>query len=196
MGAFASALAGLFSRKRLELVLVGTWQQARVCPPRKCHFFCAGLENSGKTTLLNILASGEVVQTAPTIGLNVKSFRKGGVNMKAWDIGGQQKFRDEWGRYTRGCDVIVFMVDASDRKKIDTARYELHRLLENPELSKVPLLVLGNKVDTEPHMSHDNVIQALNLDYITENKWTMINISCTRNINLDKVVEWLTANSK
>jgi hypothetical protein len=45
-------------------------------------------------------------------------------------------------------------------------------------------------------MSHDNVIQALNLDYITENKWTMINISCTRNINLDKVVEWLTANSK
>jgi ADP-ribosylation factor-like protein 8 len=167
--------------------------------------------------LLNILASGEVVQTAPTIGLNVKSFRKGGVNMKAWDIGGQQKFRDEWGRYTRGCDVIVFMVDASDKKKIDTARYELHRLLENPELSKVPLLVLGNKVDTEPHMSHDNVIQvltgqfvfgyperlsrdnviqALNLDYITENKWTMINISCTRNINVDKVVEWLTANSK
>ena len=159
-------------------------------------FLLAGLENSGKTTLLNILASGEVVQTAPTIGLNVKSFRKGGVNMKAWDIGGQQKFRDEWGRYTRGCDVIVFMVDASDKKKIDTARYELHRLLENPELSKVPLLVLGNKVDTEPHMSHDNVIQALNLDYITENKWTMINISCTRNVNLDKVVEWLTANSK
>jgi Arf/Sar family protein len=155
-----------------------------------------GLENSGKTTLLNILASGEVVQTAPTIGLNVKSFRKGGVNMKAWDIGGQQKFRDEWGRYTRGCDVIVFMVDASDKKKIDTARYELHRLLENPELSKVPLLVLGNKVDNEPHMSHDTVIQALNLDYITENKWTMINISCTRNVNLDKVVEWLTANSK
>lgn len=116
--------------------------------------------------------------------------------MKAWDIGGQQKFRDEWGRYTRGCDVIVFMVDASDKKKIDTARYELHRLLENPELSKVPLLVLGNKVDNEPHMSHDTVIQALNLDYITENKWTMINISCTRNVNLDKVVEWLTANSK
>jgi hypothetical protein len=52
----------------------------------------------------------------------------------------------------------------------------------NPELSKVPLLVLGNKVDTEPHMSHDNVIQALNLDYITENKWT--------------IVEWLTAISK
>jgi ADP-ribosylation factor-like protein 8 len=197
MGAFASALAGLFSRKRLELVLVG------MCVASTPHFvlqiydnISSGLENSGKTTLLNILASGEVVQTAPTIGLNVKSFRKGGVNMKAWDIGGQQKFRDEWGRYTRGCDVIVFMVDASDKKKIDTARYELHRLLENPELSKVPLLVLGNKVDTEPHMTHDNVIQALNLDYITENKWTMINISCTRNINLDKVVEWLTANSK
>ena len=36
-------------------------------------------------------------------------------------------------------------------------------------------------------ISRDNSIQALNLDYITENKWTMINISCTRNVNLDKV---------
>ncbi len=69
-------------------------------------------------------------------------------------------------------------------------------LIPHIVLPKVPLLVLGNKVDTEPHMTHDNVIQALNLDYITENKWTMINVSCTRNINLDKVVEWLTANSK
>lgn len=69
-------------------------------------------------------------------------------------------------------------------------------VISDAVLPKVPLLVLGNKVDNEQHMTHDNVIQALNLDYITENKWTMINISCTRNINLDKVVEWLTANSK
>ena len=34
--------------------------------------------------------------------------------MKAWDLGGSAQFRSEWGRYTRGCDVIVFLVDTND----------------------------------------------------------------------------------
>ena len=42
---------------------------------------------SGKTTLLSVLAHGEPVETVPTIGLNVKVFKKGKVNMKCWDIG-------------------------------------------------------------------------------------------------------------
>lgn len=42
---------------------------------------------SGKTTLLSVLAHGAPVETVPTIGLNVKVFKKGQVNMKCWDIG-------------------------------------------------------------------------------------------------------------
>ena len=34
--------------------------------------------------------------------------------MKVWDIGGQVQFRSEWGKYTRGCDCILFMIDASN----------------------------------------------------------------------------------
>jgi len=34
------------------------------------------------------LSLGEASVTAPTIGLNVKQFKKGGVKMKMWDIGG------------------------------------------------------------------------------------------------------------
>ena len=34
-----------------------------------------------------MLAHNEPVETVPTIGLNVKVFKKGQVNMKCWDIG-------------------------------------------------------------------------------------------------------------
>ena len=68
MGAFLTKLLDTFYAKKLEVVLVG-------------------LENSGKTTLLNVLAAGRPVETCPTIGLNVKLVRKGGVQMKCWDIG-------------------------------------------------------------------------------------------------------------
>ena len=47
----------MFYSKKLECVLVG-------------------LENAGKTTLLNVLASGVSVETCPTIGLNVKLVKK------------------------------------------------------------------------------------------------------------------------
>ena len=98
MGSVLEKLKQLFYNSKIEVVLIG-------------------LENSGKTTLLNQLNMGEAIPTAPTIGLNVKYMKKGGVNMKIWDIGGQVQYRGEWGRYTKGCDVILFMIDASNVRK-------------------------------------------------------------------------------
>lgn len=60
------------------------------------------------------------------------------------------------------------------------ARRELHRLLEDEELASTPLLVLANKVDLEPHMSEDQVIRELNLDYVTANPWILIPISALK----------------
>ena len=39
--------------------------------------------------------------------------------MKIWDIGGQVQFRREWGKYTKGSDVILFMIDASNANYIN-----------------------------------------------------------------------------
>ena len=60
-------MMNVFWTKKLEVVLVG-------------------LENSGKTTLLNVLSNGVPVETAPTIGLNVKMVKRGGVQMKCWYV--------------------------------------------------------------------------------------------------------------
>lgn len=60
------------------------------------------------------------------------------------------------------------------------ARRELHRLLEDEELASTPLLVLANKVDLEPHMTEDQVIRELNLDYVTANPWILIPISALK----------------
>ena len=163
---------------------------------KKLEVVLVGLENSGKTTLLNVLAKGHPVETCPTIGLNVKLVRKGGVQMKCWDIGGQAQYRSEWGRYTRGCDVIIYVVDAHAFDTIPLARKELHRLLEDRELATTPLLVLANKIDLEPHISEAELIRELNLDYIVDNPWIVIPISALRVINIDQVVQWLIKQGK
>lgn len=47
-------------------------------------------------------------------------------------------------------------------------------------MASTPLLVLANKVDLEPHMSEDQVIRELNLDYVTANPWILIPISALK----------------
>ena len=44
-----------------------------------------GLQNSGKTTLLNVLAAGEFKEDSiPTVGFNMKKVTKGHVTIKAY----------------------------------------------------------------------------------------------------------------
>jgi ADP-ribosylation factor-like protein 8 len=138
MGAVLQKFLDALYSKQLEVVLIG-------------------LENSGKTTLLSVLASGAPMETVPTVGLDVKLVKRGGLQLKCWDIGGQRQYRSEWGRYTRGCDVVIFVVDAAAPDRLGDARKELHRLLEDRALESMPLLVAANKVDLTPHVSEQEV---------------------------------------
>jgi ADP-ribosylation factor-like protein 8 len=177
MGAFIQKMKDMFGgSKKLEMCLVG-------------------LENSGKTTLLNVLSVGHPIETFPTVGLNVKMVKKQGVQLKVWDLGGQERFRSEWGRYTQGCDCIIFCVDAHDFGRIEQAKKELHHLLQDTSLHGLPLLICLNKIDLQPHMSKEECIRDLGLSSITENPWLVIPISALRQTNINDVVDWLVRHS-
>merc|ERR1711912_170795 len=122
-------LKSLFWKQEMELTLVG-------------------LQNSGKTTLVNVIATGSYQDDMiPTVGFNMRKVTRGKVTIKMWDLGGQPRFRSMWERYCRGVNAIVYIVDASDHDNIDVAKAELHDLLAKPTLQNIPLLVLGNKND-------------------------------------------------
>lgn len=171
----------------------------RRCPPSPasgCNAANTTPVHSGKSTLLNVLSMGHPVETAPTIGLNVKMVKKGSTTLKCWDIGGQAQYRAEWGRYTKGCNVIIFVVDTYARDQLPVARRELHRLLEDRDLGTTPLLVCANKIDLEPHVSEHELIRELNLDYLMDNPWLVIPCSALRQINVNAVLEWLIKQAK
>mmetsp|Transcript_3004 Transcript_3004/g.4658 ORF Transcript_3004/g.4658 Transcript_3004/m.4658 type:complete len:180 (-) Transcript_3004:1369-1908(-) len=158
---------------------------------RKLEVVIVGLGNSGKTTLLHVLSDGVPVETLPTVGLNVRMIKKGGVQMKCWDLAGGDQYRHEWGRFTKGCDVIIFVVDANAIHLLPDAKMELHRLLEDKELASTAVLVVANKIDLEPHASEPLLIRELNLDYIVDNPWMIIPCSALKTINVDEIIQWL-----
>ncbi|TFK28015.1 Arl8a protein [Coprinopsis marcescibilis] len=170
-------LLGLFFSTQAELAVVG-------------------LQASGKTSFVNVITSGQWSEdVVPTVAFNFRKIRKGNVTLKIWDVAGQPKFRSMWERYCNGVDAIVFVVDAVDHDKFNTARFELHQLLAQPALTGVPLLVLGNKNDLDGHASVKELIKSLQLDKMSDRAVSCYSCSMKSQHNLDIVLQWLASKS-
>lgn len=54
-----------------------------------------------------------------------------------------------------------YMVDAADLDKMEASRNELHSLLDKPQLSGIPVLVLGNKRDLPGALDETGLIERM-----------------------------------
>ncbi|VDN07954.1 unnamed protein product [Thelazia callipaeda] len=171
-------IRSLFWKEEMELTLVG-------------------LQNSGKTTFLNVIASGKFTEDMiPTVGFNMRKITKGNVTIKLWDIGGQPRFRSMWERYCRGVNAIIFMVDAADEDKLEASRMELIQLLDKPQLDSIPVLVLANKKDLPGALDERQLIERMNLSAIQNREICCYSISCKEKDNIDITLQWLIQHSK
>jgi ADP-ribosylation factor-like protein 8 len=171
---FLNYIRTLFFNKELELTILG-------------------LQNAGKTTLVNVLANNKFDEDSiPTIGFNFRKLKKGKVEFKLWDLGGQPRFRDSWEKYCRTANAIVYVVDSADVGNLDVAKIQLHQLLAWPSLEGVPLLVLGNKNDLEGALNEEKLIAALDLSSIKDRVVACYSISCKNMVKIDNVLKWLT----
>ena len=156
-----------------------------------------GLQNSGKTSFVNVIATGQFSDDMiPTVGFNMRKVTKGNATIKLWDIGGQPRFRTMWERYCRGVTAIVFMVDAADHEKLETAKTELLSLLEKPQLAGIPVLVLGNKVDLPNALKEKELTERLGLTTIVDRELCCYSISCKERENIETTLQWLIQTAK
>ena len=112
---------------------------------RELKLVIVGLDAAGKTTILNRMRFDEVMQTAPTIGVNTEDIQVKNVNIKVFDLAGQEKMRSVWKYYYSSIEGIIFVIDSSHLDRISDARDELLHVLADEEAAAIPVLVFANK---------------------------------------------------
>ena len=62
-------------------------------------------------------------------------------------MGGQDKIRPLWRHYYAGTQGLIFVVDCADRDRVDEARDELRRIMNDKEMKEAIVLIFANKQD-------------------------------------------------
>jgi ADP-ribosylation factor protein 1 len=152
-----------------------------------------GLDAAGKTTILYKLQLGEVVTTIPTIGFNVETVEYKNISFTVWDVGGQDKIRPLWRHYYQNTQGLIFVVDSNDRDRVDAARDEMHRMLNEDELRDAILLVFANKQDLPNAMSAAEMTDKLGLNGLRHRQWYIQACCATTGDGLYEGLDWLSA---
>ena len=144
---------------------------SKVFGNKEMRILMLGLDAAGKTTILYKLKLGQSVNTIPTVGFNVETVTYKNVKFNVWDVGGQDKIRPLWRHYYTGTQGLIFVVDCADRDRIDEARQELHRIINDREMRDAIILIFANKQDLLGAANASSIAEGLGLHTIKDRAW-------------------------
>ncbi|THY94594.1 ARF/SAR superfamily [Aureobasidium pullulans] len=175
---------------------------------KEMRILMLGLDNSGKTSIVKNIMGEDINTVSPTLGFIIKTIDYDGEprflssrcryrNLHGTgDVGGQKTLRTYWKNYFEKTDTLIWVVDGTDRERIDDCRQELEGLLLQERLMGASLLVFKNKSDVSGCMDSDEIRKALRLDTIHTHRWNIIECSALTGLNLQEGLKWVVQDAK
>ncbi|TLD04751.1 uncharacterized protein PgNI_09399 [Pyricularia grisea] len=163
---------------------------------KELRILMLGLDNAGKTTIVKKIMNEDVNTVSPTLGFIIKTIDYEGYKLNIWDVGGQKTLRSYWRNYFEKTDALIWVVDATDRLRVEDCRVELHGLLQEERLSGASLLVFANKTDVNGCMQKDEILERLQLKEIRTHRWNILECSAMTGKNLKEGLAWVVEDAK
>ncbi|GAB9476588.1 hypothetical protein Gpo141_00013651 [Globisporangium polare] len=154
-----------------------------------------GLDNSGKTTLVNHLKpkKSQSREVVPTIGFQVEEFTKANLNFTVFDMSGQSRYRSLWENYYSDVQAIIYVLDSTDSIRMCVAKDELEQLIEHKELAgkKLPVLFFANKMDLANALTPVECMEQLELEKLPGKSWHITASNAITGRGVEEGIAWL-----
>ncbi|XP_008928276.3 ADP-ribosylation factor-like protein 14 [Manacus vitellinus] len=140
---------------------------------KQANIVMLGLDSAGKSTLLYKLRYKDAFLTTPTIGFNVDMIETGrDFTLTFWDVGGQERMRQVWSNFLEGTDGLLYVVDSSDKRRLEESRREFELILKNESIKNVPVVVLANKQDLPGALNAEEITRRFKMKkYCSDRTW-------------------------
>lgn len=165
-----------------------------------------GLDNSGKTTFLEHARcnfnknykSIDLNRIASTVGLNVGKIDTNGVILNFWDLGGQKELQLLWDKYFLEAHAIIWVIDSSDRDRLNESIEAFNTIIKNELLDNLPLLFVINKQDIQTAMKPNEIMNAFqeSLHVIGDRRFLSIPISALKGNGINESIGWIAEQVK
>lgn len=144
----------------------------------------------------------DVTEISPTLGFTINTLKYKEFAINLWDIGGQTTIRSYWRNYFEQTDGVIWVVDSSDKLRLDDCKLELHNLLKQEvnislminffqKLAGATLLIFCNKQDINGALKVSEIKEVLELDQIITRHWMIIPCCGLTGDGLADGMEWI-----
>jgi ADP-ribosylation factor-like protein 3 len=155
-----------------------------------------GLDSAGKTSLVQTIIQEPLDNQHHTQGLKINLTEREGIPLAFWELPGLPHFRPQWQGYFDGVDMLIFVVDGANPKRLLEANLTLKTVLHSPVLTGVPLLVFANKCDRINKRPPQQIVSMMKLNDIRDRHWYIQACSATTGEGIDAGLEWLLTELK
>ncbi|NXJ63380.1 ARL14 protein, partial [Rostratula benghalensis] len=165
---------------------------------KQANILMLGLDSAGKSTLLYKFKYNDAFLTIPTIGFNVDMIDTAkDFTLTVWDVGGQQKMRQVWCNFLENTDGLMYVVDSSDKRRLEESKKEFELIVKNEYMKRVPVMMLANKQDLPGALNAEEITRRFNMKkYCSDRNWYVQPCCAITGEGLSEALQRLTAFAK
>jgi ADP-ribosylation factor-like protein 2 len=158
---------------------------------RELRLLFIGLENSGKTSIINSFLETPNTSVSPTQGFTINNTVKSDYNLSLWDLSGAAVTRSSWHSFFEGSDGVIFVVDGADKTRFEEAKKELATAISKDRSNSISWLLLVNKQDLPGCALAPEITEILKLRELSGKNINVMECSAVNNEGVVESINWI-----
>jgi len=145
----------------------------------------------GKTSIINCLITGSLIDTKPTIGSQHHKYtfinkENRDINLDLWDTAGQERFRSVIPMYYKGAKAIIVVFDITNKESFEGAKKWIEEIEQNNKGTLI--FLIANKIEL---ISKRTISEEIIKEYTEKKKIDYLECSAKENLKIKESFEYI-----